>query len=353
MKENVAFLLAFALIVVLTACDQGPGPVQPTALPQATTTALSSGPTSPGVVRGTASVASTPTALAVAATTTRETGCTPTRGELAQLLEKNPPVRSSVGTGHILKGIIRSSRDCSPIVGAKIIVWLANSEGIYTPDQEATLYTDSSGAYRFESNFPGEYAGTPPHIHMWVTADGNQPLITTYPVPSGRTEGVYDLVLAPEEVKEPTPAVTPIPPTKPASTPTSSEPVSCAPTRPDGEGPFYKPDAPERTSVGKGHILKGIVKSTRDCAAIPGAKIEFWQVNSNGQYDDEHRATMHSEASGAYSFESNFPPAYENRPPHIHLRVSAQGYHTLITQYYPTDGETEGTFDLVIAPDER
>jgi protocatechuate 3,4-dioxygenase beta subunit len=100
-------------------------------------------------------------------------------------------------------------------------------------------------------------------------------------------------------------------------------------------------------------MLKGIVKSTKDCAPIPGAKIEFWQVNLNGQYDDDHRATMYSEASGVYSFESNFPPAYESRPPHIHIRVSAQGYQTLITQYYPTVGETEGTFDLVLMPDAR
>ncbi|ODS34248.1 MAG: protocatechuate 3,4-dioxygenase beta subunit [Candidatus Scalindua rubra] len=30
----------------------------------------------------------------------------------------------------------------------------------------------------------------------------------------------------------------------------------CEPTRPDMLGPFYVPNAPERTSVGKGHILK-------------------------------------------------------------------------------------------------
>jgi protocatechuate 3,4-dioxygenase beta subunit len=96
-----------------------------------------------------------------------------------------------------------------------------------------------------------------------------------------------------------------------------------------------------------------VVKSSKDCAAIRGAKIEFWQVNPNGEYDEEHRATMYSDASGAYSFESNFPPAYENRPPHIHVRVSAKGYQTLITQYYPREGETDATFDLVIAAGEQ
>ncbi len=127
--------------------------------------------------------------------------------------------------------------------------------------------------------------------------------------------------------------------TREAVTTSPTVEAGCTPTNPDAEGPFYKPNAPERTSVGKGHVLNGVVKSTRDCAPILGAKIEFWQVNPNGQYDDDHRATMYAGTSGVYSFESNFPPSYENRPPHIHVRVSAQGYHTLITQYYPKDVE--------------
>jgi protocatechuate 3,4-dioxygenase beta subunit len=99
-------------------------------------------------------------------------------------------------------------------------------------------------------------------------------------------------------------------------------------------------------------MLKGVVKSTKDCAPIAGAMIEFWQVGPDAQYDDDHRATMFSEASGAYSFESNFPPGYEGRPSHIHAKVSAQGYQTLTTQYYPNVGDVEGTFDLVLLPEE-
>ncbi len=45
-----------------------------------------------------------------------------------------------------------------------------------------------------------------------------------------------------------------------------------------------------------------------------------------------------------------FPPPYSGRPPHIHLRVSADGYQTLVTQYYPADGRAEGAFDLVLVP---
>ncbi|HEY0068823.1 MAG TPA: hypothetical protein VGE04_02525 [Chloroflexia bacterium] len=133
------------------------------------------------------------------------------------------------------------------------------------------------------------------------------------------------------------------------STPsTSDQGAGCTPTRPDAEGPFYEPDAPERTSIGKGHVLKGVVRSSDGCRPIPGAQLEFWQVNDQAVYDDDHRATMHADGNGAYSFESNYPQAYGGRPSHIHLRVTADGYQTLITQFYPQQGETEATFDIVL-----
>ncbi len=133
----------------------------------------------------------------------------------------------------------------------------------------------------------------------------------------------------------------------------SSAATSCEPTREDGEGPYYKPGAPERSSVGIGHLLSGVVRSFNGCLPIAGARIEFWQVGPNAQYDDDHRATVFSDASGAYSFESNFPPGYEGRPPHIHVRVTAEGHKLLITQYYPQEGEEAGTFDLVLVPSEE
>ena len=124
----------------------------------------------------------------------------------------------------------------------------------------------------------------------------------------------------------------------------------CKPTRPDMEGPFYKPGAPVRTSVGKGYMLKGKVLSAGDCRPISGARIELWQTGPDGNYDDDHRATVFSEQTGEYSFESNMPPGYSGRPPHIHMRMSADGFETLITQHYPEKGTTTGTFDLVLIP---
>lgn len=125
---------------------------------------------------------------------------------------------------------------------------------------------------------------------------------------------------------------------------------TCKPTEPDMLGPFYKSGAPVRSAVGKGYLLTGIVKSAWDCSAIKGARIEFWLVNPEGSYDDDHRATVFSDATGAYRFESNVPKPYVGRPPHIHIRVSADGYKTLVTQHYPEKGITRAIFDLVLVP---
>ena len=134
----------------------------------------------------------------------------------------------------------------------------------------------------------------------------------------------------------------------PMVTPSSGAAAGCEPTKPDALGPFYEANAPERSSVGQGYVLGGQVKSSRDCSAIKGARIEFWLAGPNGQYDGEHRATVFSGNAGSYQFESNFPPSYSGRPPHIHIRVSVEGYRTLVTQHYPVPGQTKAAFDLVL-----
>jgi len=129
-----------------------------------------------------------------------------------------------------------------------------------------------------------------------------------------------------------------------------SEAAECAPTEPDALGPFYKAGAPERMSVGKGYILNGAVRSSEDCSAIKGAKVELWMTGPDGEYDDDHRAILYSGKDGAYRFESNFPGGYLWRKPHIHIQVSAEGFGKLITQHYPEKGEKQGSFDLVLVP---
>jgi protocatechuate 3,4-dioxygenase beta subunit len=134
-----------------------------------------------------------------------------------------------------------------------------------------------------------------------------------------------------------------VPPARAVAAPT------CPPTPADMLGPFYEPNAPVRSSVGKGHVLRGTVRSSADCRPIPGARVELWLAGPNG-YDDDHRATVIADAEGRYQFESELPGPFERRPPHIHVRVAHPGFRTLVTQHYPARGEAEGTFELVLSP---
>jgi protocatechuate 3,4-dioxygenase beta subunit len=123
---------------------------------------------------------------------------------------------------------------------------------------------------------------------------------------------------------------------------------ACPPTAPDSEGPFYKPNAPQRTSTGRGLVVAGTVRSVGSCEPIPGARIEWWQANPQGQYDDDHRGAMMAGSDGRYRFETDFPAGYYGRPPHIHFKVFAPGHRPLTTQLYPKRGQTEASFDLVL-----
>ena len=124
--------------------------------------------------------------------------------------------------------------------------------------------------------------------------------------------------------------------------------TKCEPTLADYLGPYYEPDAPVRSSVGKGYNLEGVIMSSTDCSPIANARIEFWLTSPAGSYDDDHRATLFSDGTGGYSFESNLPPDYSGRPPHIHIRISAEGFKTLATQHYPIRGQPSGIFDIVL-----
>lgn len=81
--------------------------------------------------------------------------------------------------------------------------------------------------------------------------------------------------------------------------------LNCKPTPPDYLGPFYKAGAPVRASVGEGYELKGVVKSSEDCAPIANVRIELWLTNSEGDYDDDHRATVLSNDAGKYRFQTD------------------------------------------------
>jgi protocatechuate 3,4-dioxygenase beta subunit len=81
---------------------------------------------------------------------------------------------------------------------------------------------------------------------------------------------------------------------------------------------------------------------------VAGAKLELWQTDGSGRYYPEAkgdysdfrdaemdlRGTVIADANGLFEVLSLFPKEYWPRPPHIHYRISADGFRTLITQHY-------------------
>lgn len=124
--------------------------------------------------------------------------------------------------------------------------------------------------------------------------------------------------------------------------------MTCTPTTQDEIGPFYRPNAPVRSTIGKGYVLRGVLRDASTCRPISGARIEFWQVGPGGVYDDAYRATIFSDAKGRYRLETSVPPPYARRPPHIHILVDMRGYAGIITQHYPRSGMKRSRMDLVM-----
>jgi protocatechuate 3,4-dioxygenase beta subunit len=122
----------------------------------------------------------------------------------------------------------------------------------------------------------------------------------------------------------------------------------CTPTPPDALGPFYTPNAPERASTGRGLTVNGVVRSAAGCAPLPGARIEWWSADAKGEYQDALRATQRADGEGRYRYETVAPGRYPGRPPHLHVRVTAPGHRTLVTQLYPRDGQQTMESDFVL-----
>ncbi len=155
------------------------------------------------------------------------------------------------------------------------------------------------------------------------------------------------------------PAVPPqrvVTPPLPACTPNQTGTPS------ETEGPFYKPNAPERTSLlepgmpGTRIIVTGYV-SAIDCKPIPRAWLDFWQANDKGEYDNAGyrlRGHQFTDNMGIYYLETIVPGLYPGRTRHIHVKVRAPGGPVLTTQlYFPREprNQTDGIFNpnLILA----
>jgi protocatechuate 3,4-dioxygenase beta subunit len=95
--------------------------------------------------------------------------------------------------------------------------------------------------------------------------------------------------------------------------------------------------------------LSGVVFDTRG-DVVPDAKVEIWQTDYFGHYDNEgyrYRAVLTPGPKGSYAIESVMPGHYPDRVcQHVHYLTTAPGHKPLITQlYFATDPVFEGNPD--------
>ena len=122
------------------------------------------------------------------------------------------------------------------------------------------------------------------------------------------------------------------------------------------EGPYYKRNSPQRTSLlepgitGTTIVITGTVLS-RDCQPIARALVDFWQADAQGVYDNtgsKLRGHQFTDEAGHYSLETVVPGRYPGRTRHLHVKVQAPNQSILTTQlYFPGEpsNATDGLFN--------
>jgi protocatechuate 3,4-dioxygenase beta subunit/polyisoprenoid-binding protein YceI len=108
------------------------------------------------------------------------------------------------------------------------------------------------------------------------------------------------------------------------------------------EGPYFTPNSPEDASLfedgmpGTRMVLEGYVL-TADCTPLANAKVDFWQADANGVYDNQGyrlRGHQFTDENGYYRLETVVPGEYPGRTPHIHVKVTPPGGPELTSQVY-------------------
>jgi protocatechuate 3,4-dioxygenase beta subunit len=136
-------------------------------------------------------------------------------------------------------------------------------------------------------------------------------------------------------------------------------------TRPNLEGPYYRPNAPlrpnsvlfDRNPGPKASILTltGTVTDAETGQVIPGAELDIWHADENGVYDRQGfylRGIVRTDENGRYRLRTVAPNDYSEhdgdpigelframgqgntRAAHIHLKIRVDGVEQLMTQLF-------------------
>jgi protocatechuate 3,4-dioxygenase beta subunit len=134
---------------------------------------------------------------------------------------------------------------------------------------------------------------------------------------------------------------------QPALAPTPACHNGEMPTRPQIEGPFFKPSTPLRADLrepgmaGRPVELAGYVL-TRSCRPVGGALVELWHADDQGEYDNKGfrlRGHLFADAKGHYAFRTIMPGLYPGRTRHFHVKVQAAAESPVLTTqlYFPDE----------------
>ncbi|MBI1861913.1 MAG: hypothetical protein HYR96_13445 [Deltaproteobacteria bacterium] len=148
-------------------------------------------------------------------------------------------------------------------------------------------------------------------------------------------------------------------------------------TPPQSEGPFYPVNDQLDKDTDLTQVTGGLGKAKgqmifvtgtildQNCRPIKGARIEIWQACESGRYNHpndesglpldrnfQYWGIAHTGTDGKYIFKTIKPGSYPAgsgwiRPPHIHYKVSALGFHELTTQLY-FSGDPLNDKDLIL-----
>ena len=141
-------------------------------------------------------------------------------------------------------------------------------------------------------------------------------------------------------------AATPEPEATDATAP--SRPRRCKPTESNPGGTNnYIPDAPERTSLGRGFIISGSVRAARGCRPLRDVRIQVWLATETGGEQD-NRASVRTDEDGRYRIETP-PTVPQFGEPNIHVAYADGEYREVFIRRVVDLDDTRARVDLTLA----